>query len=172
MARHPGFPFAPRTVAYVRAGDFWGIPLRRGGWYCCGRVLCTDPGVNSRQLTVGLLDWCEPEQPTSEAIAGAKVLRHGIEHVRVIAAHGGLLGHRPLELDGGLTRLLEDLPVDGFDVSVWADSISDYVHALFGRHFPERPAKATKRPTGIAANLAGPGLAANRRLGAMRPAAP
>lgn len=151
MARHPGFPFAPKTVAHVRAGDFWGIPLLRGGWYCCGRVLCTDPGLNNRQLTVGLLDWCEPEKPTSDAIAGAKVLRHGIEHVRVIAAHGGLLGHRPLELDGGLEYLLPGRPVAGLGVSVWADSISGYAHDLFGRHFPEGPAKATERPTGIAA---------------------
>jgi hypothetical protein len=153
MARHPGFPFSPKTVAQVRAGDFWGIPLRRGGWYCCGRVLGTDPGVNNRQLTVGLLDWCEPEKPTAGAIARAKVLRHGIEHVRVIAAHGGLLGHRPLDVDGGLEYLLPGRPVTGLDVSVWSDSISDYAHDLFGRHFPESPAKATERPTGLAARL-------------------
>jgi hypothetical protein len=151
MARHPGFPFAPKTVAHVRAGDFWGIPLRRGGWYCCGRVLCTDPGVNNRQLTVGLLDWCEPETPTFDSIAGVKVLRHGIEHVRVIASHGGLLGHRPLEMDGGLEYLLAGPLVAGPDVDVWADSISGYAHDLFGRHFPDTPPKAPERPTGIAA---------------------
>ena len=42
MARHPGFPFEPKSTAYVSPGDFWAIPTRRGGWYCCGRVLAID----------------------------------------------------------------------------------------------------------------------------------
>jgi hypothetical protein len=151
VGRHPGYPFVPRTVAYIRPGDFWAIPLRRGGWYACGRVLDTQTGLSNRLVTVGLLDWCEPDKPTPDAIAGVKVLDYGIEHVRFIAAHGGIRGHRPLELDGGAAHLLDGRPLRGSDVSVWADSISGYAHARFGRHFPETPVKATERPSGIAA---------------------
>jgi hypothetical protein len=149
VGRHPGYPFLPKTATYVRPGDFWAIPLCRGGWYACGRVLDTELRISNRLVTVGLLDWCESEKPTSDTIAGAKVLEYGIEHVRFIAAHGGILGHRPLDLDGGVAHLLGGRPLTGDAVNVWADSISGYAHARFGRHFPESPAKATERPTGI-----------------------
>jgi hypothetical protein len=84
----PTFPFTPKTTAYVRAGDFWGIPLRRGGWYACGRVLRL--GDSRVDLTIGLLDWCEPTPPTTDNIAGARVLDYGSAHIKTIGLEGVL----------------------------------------------------------------------------------
>ncbi len=149
MSRHPGYPFVPRTNAHVRAGDYFAIPLPRGGWFCAGRVLKPRTRINNRWVTLGLLDWCEPESPTSDAIAGVKVLDYGREHVRVLEPLGGLLGNRPLEADGGLEYLLDGRPVSGDAVETWSSIIAARAHARFGRHFPESPAQATERPPGL-----------------------
>jgi len=97
VQRHPGYPFIPRTGAYIRPGDFWAVPLRRGGWYACGRVLDTQTGLGNRLVTVGLLDWCEADEPTSDAIAGVRVLEYGIEHVRFRRVDPEWLAAMPLE---------------------------------------------------------------------------
>ena len=148
MARHPGFPFAPRSTAYVRPGDFWAIPTRRGGWYCCGLVLANEVLDVSprRSLIVGLIDWCGPEPPTSENIAGCSVLEYGIAHVKTIRETGGvLLGHRQLETDAGLDALLGRRSL--YDCSVWGYRfIEGVAHEHFGRHFPEQPPYASERP--------------------------
>jgi hypothetical protein len=148
VARPPRYPFEPRSTAYLRPGDFWGIRTRRGGWYCCGRVLATDFGgvAPSRSIVVGLLDWCEPDAPTADAIAGALVLAYGLAHVKTIRETGGqVLGHRPLEADGGLDVLLGGRTLS----QDWAWGymmIEAYAHDHFGRHFPERPEPAVERP--------------------------
>lgn len=148
MARHPGYPFEPKSTAYVRPGDFWAIPTRRGGWYCCGRVLAVDVQevATSRSLIVGLLDWCEPDPPTSDRIVGCIVLDYGVVHIKTVRETGGvLLGHRPLDADGGLEVLLGGHAVN--DCPVWGyKSIEGVAHDRFGRHFPEQPAGATMRP--------------------------
>lgn len=150
MPRGRVFPFEPRTTASVRPGDFWAIPTRRGGWYCCGRVLATgSAGSLGRRtaLVVGLMDWCEPHPPTADALAGAVVTDHGATHVRTVRETGGpLLGHRPLESDGGLDALLAGRPVHDDLVGWGYASIEVRAHALFGRHFPDTPAVATGRP--------------------------
>jgi hypothetical protein len=151
VARHPGYPLIPRSNTHVAAGDYFAIPLRRGGWFCAGRVVNARTRLNNRWVTVGLLDWCEAEPPTSDTIAGAKVLDYGREHVRVLADLGGLLGHRSLEADGGLEYLLAGRPVCGDAVGTWSGIIISRAHARFGRHFPESPAMATERPTGLTA---------------------
>ncbi|WP_213455471.1 hypothetical protein [Rhizomonospora bruguierae] len=147
MARHPGFPFEPRSTAYVSPGDFWAIPTRRGGWYCCGIVLAINVSevAPSRSLIVGLLDWCGPRPPAVDTMTGATVLAHGEAHVKTIRATGAiLLGHMLLDA-GGLDALLNGRVVR--DCPVWGyKSIEDLAHEHFGRHFPERPTRATRLP--------------------------
>lgn len=143
----PAYPFEPRSTAHVRTGDFWAIPTRRGGWFCCGRVLATGTltAAPTRSLIVGLLDWCEPAVPTAELIAGRAVLAFGNAHIKTIGKTGGpLLGHRALE-DDGLEAIvdpdaLEHVPVWGYA------SIEELAHQFFGRHFPLEPDPATERP--------------------------
>ena len=103
-------------------------------------------------LTVGLLDWCEPVPPTSESIAGTAVLDVGSAHVKTIAmTGGGLVGHRSLDEDGGLSGLLgPDDPGTLEGEAVWGYlSIEDKAHNAFGRHFAEQPTPATVRPSGL-----------------------
>lgn len=142
------FPLLPRSTSDVEVGDFWGIPLRRGGWYACGTVLRLDSRV---LLTVGLLDWCEPSPPTAESITGARVLDWGVAHIKTIELTGGtLLGHRDLAEDGGLDRLVGVSAEALADEPVWGYlSIEDKAHDHFGRHFPEEPNPATKRPSAL-----------------------
>ena len=143
------FPLTPRSTAKIESGDFWSVPLRRGGWFGCGRVLQL---LDSRVLlVVGLLDWCESQPPSAESIAGAPVLAVGSVNIKAIELTGGaLLGHRDLGLDGGLPRLLVSMPGALSDPPVWGYlSIEDKAHDAFGRHFPENPNPATERPSAL-----------------------
>ena len=157
MSRHPGFPFEPRSTAYVSPGDFWAIPTRRGAWYCCGRVLAINVAevAASRSLIVGLLDWCEPEPPTAGTIGGRAVLAYGIAHIKTVRETGGaLLGHRPLDADGGLDGLLRGRGVH--DSPVWGyKTIEGLAHEYFGRHFPDQLARAAVLPAPLQRRTAG-----------------
>lgn len=135
MPKHPGYPFVPKTTAHVRVGDFWAIPLRRGGWYACGQVLYVPEGrVN---VVVGLLDWCEPDLPTADAIAGAPILDWNAVHIKSIRLTGGpLLGNSPLEPGGW-----------AMGWTGWGYlEIESRAHNHFGRHFPDEPNRAVERP--------------------------
>jgi len=105
-------------------------------------------------LTIGLIDWCEPTPPTAENIAGARVLDYGTAHIKTIRlTGGGLLGHRPLDLDGDWPGLV-GVPDRGpsLDESTWGYlSIEDRAHDYFGRHFPEQPDPAIERPAPLQA---------------------
>jgi hypothetical protein len=102
--RSISFPFRPKSTAYLSPGMFWGVPLRDGRT-ACGRVLQIEPGGRVTFLA-GLMDWVGSEAPTSEAIAGARLLTQGTAHLKTITENGGeILGMRPLELDG-----IEPLP--------------------------------------------------------------
>ncbi len=106
------YPFKPKTTKNMVAGQFWGIPLKNG-MFACGRVLQLPwnspyPGFSRSRILffVGLMDWLGKEPPTFDAIAGHKILEEGTAHIRIIlkndeGAYGeGILGFRPLELDG------------------------------------------------------------------------
>lgn len=138
MPKHPGYPFIPKSTAHIRAGDFWAIPLRRGGWFACGRVLYVWP-QGRVHVVIGLLDWCEPELPTADTVAGAEVLAFGHAHIKSIKLTGGpLLGNYPLQ------------PGEGWALggSTWGYlEIERMAHSQFGRHFPEHPSPATERPS-------------------------
>jgi hypothetical protein len=142
MGRHPGYPFDPRSTAHIRPGDFWAIPTRRGGWYCCGQVLGFPAYGDTRTIIVGLLDWCEPDLPTADSIAGVRVLDYGDAHVKTVRETGGmLLGHGTPPVVPGL---------DNPNLSVWGyQVIEEVAHEHFGRHFPEEPHPAIDRPTGF-----------------------
>ena len=106
-----GYPFEPKSIARLQAGQFWAVPLADGR-HACGRVLHV-PGpadslyLNSRTFLAGLMDWSGPEPPTSEAIAGHRLLAQGRMHVAAIRDTGSLIiGQRDLELDG-ITGLRE-----------------------------------------------------------------
>jgi hypothetical protein len=108
------YPFEPRSITYLRAGQFWAVPLSDSR-FACGRVLHvpgpSDPEpslyLNTRIFLAGLMDWSGDEPPTAQAIAGYKLLEQGRVHVAALTDTGSkILGQRDLELDG-LTGLLE-----------------------------------------------------------------
>jgi hypothetical protein len=102
------YPFEPRSIARLLAGQFWAVPLSDGR-YACGRVLHVpgkddpDPSLylNTRIFLAGLMDWSGSGPPDSEAIAGCGILAQGRMHVAAISGTGSvILGQRDLELDG------------------------------------------------------------------------
>jgi hypothetical protein len=97
------YPFLPKSTAMLQSGQYWAIRLSDGR-FACGRVLALrEPGAHRARtwFVAGLMDWVGAEPPTGEAIAGAPVLEHGHAHIRSIAgSEGGILGQRPLVLDG------------------------------------------------------------------------
>ncbi len=108
------YPFEPKSIAYLRAGQFWAVRLSDGR-FGCGRVLYvpspSDPQpslyLNTRIFLAGLMDWSGDEPPTAQAIAGCKLLEQGRVHVAAITDTGSkILGQRDLELDG-LSGLLQ-----------------------------------------------------------------
>jgi hypothetical protein len=108
------YPFEPKSITYLRAGQFWVITLSDGR-FGCGRVLHvpgpSEPGpslyLNTRIFLAGLMDWSGDDPPTAQAIAGYKLLEQGRAHVAAITDAGSkILGQRDLELDG-LSGLLQ-----------------------------------------------------------------
>ena len=101
----PSYPFEPRSTAYLRPGQFWGIPLSDGRW-ACGRVLALPssagdrgPG-DTRRFLAALMDWVGDDAPTADALAGCGLVDQGWAHVRTIQRTGRLvLGERDLALD-------------------------------------------------------------------------
>jgi hypothetical protein len=148
VPKHPGYPFFPKSTTHVRAGDYWAIPLRRGGWFSCGRVLCLLP---SRTFVImGLMDWCEPTVPTGGGLHGRKVLNFGAGHVKLSIAETGqpILGNLELEDDDywravGAAWTANDVG----SVTLGGDGLEGHAHSHFGRHFSEHPSPATERPT-------------------------
>jgi hypothetical protein len=61
VQKRPDYPSEPKSTAHVRAGEFWGIPLRLDGWYACDRVLTVwDSRVNQ---TAERVDACQSGGP-------------------------------------------------------------------------------------------------------------
>jgi hypothetical protein len=102
MSQELAYPFAPRSNRYLRAGQFWAVPLADNR-LACGRVMKVPAfGLRDRVgVQVGLLDWLGDHPPAAEDIAGRGVLEQGKTRFETIANTGGVvLGYRPLELDG------------------------------------------------------------------------
>jgi len=87
-----GYPFEPKSIARLQAGQFWAVPLSDGR-HACGRVLHV-PGnadglyLNSRVFLAGHMDWSGSGPPTSEDIAGCGILAQGRMHVAAIRDTG------------------------------------------------------------------------------------
>ncbi len=114
MPKSIAYPFEPKSITYLRAGQFWAVPLSDGR-FGCGRVLHvpgpSEPGpslyLNTRIFLAGLMDWSGADPPTAPAITGYKLLEQGRVHVAAITHAGSkILGQRDLELDG-LSGLLQ-----------------------------------------------------------------
>ena len=98
----PAVPFAPKSNVHLLPGDFWALPLSDGR-FAAGRVLAHQAfGPTDRVgVIVGLLDWVGSAPPTTDDIAGARVLAWGLTRVQAISNSGGVvLGNRPLVEDG------------------------------------------------------------------------
>ena len=102
----PGYPFAPKSNAHLRAGQFWAVPLSDGR-FACGRVLDVQKSgdvpvpANSRMFLAGLLNWAGSQPPTDESIADARLIEQGFAHIKTILTTGGeVLGRRDLDADG------------------------------------------------------------------------
>jgi hypothetical protein len=103
MTRPPSYPFRPKSSASLAPGQFWAVPLASGK-FACGRVLQLGGSAvpsKSRAFFGGLQDWIGDSPPTSESIAGTRIARFGVMHIKAITETGGeILGARPLDLDG------------------------------------------------------------------------
>jgi hypothetical protein len=107
----PRYPFVPKSNAYLRAGQYWAVPLSDGR-FACGRVLDVprEPDlhvpVGRMMFLAGLLDWVGETPPTNQAIEGASLFAQGFAHIKAISTTGAaVLGRRDLEAD----RIVPDL---------------------------------------------------------------
>jgi hypothetical protein len=106
-----GYPFEPKSIARMQAGQFWAVPLPDGR-HACGRVLHVPRAgdslyLNSRTFLAGLMEWSGSQPPTSDAIARRGILAQGRMHIAAIRDAGSLIiGQRDLELDA-ITGLRE-----------------------------------------------------------------
>lgn len=102
-SRPLSYPFVPRSTRDLRPGQFWAVPLSDGR-FACGRVAQlggTQVPAPTRCFFAALQDWIGESPPTAEALAGGRILRWGVMHIRAITRTGGaILGERPLAADG------------------------------------------------------------------------
>ena len=89
-----GYPFIPKSTARMKAGQFWGVPLRGKG-FACGIILSIEKKHNgkrdSRRFLAGLLNWVGLENPTPTQIIGREVIAHGFAHLKTITENGRCL---------------------------------------------------------------------------------
>jgi hypothetical protein len=97
------YPFVPKTAIWLRAGQFWALPLS-DGTFGCARVIEVPLGgvrISRVEFLAGVLDWHSTEMPTFGSIARAPCLAQGHAHIRAITRTGGeILGFRDLGADG------------------------------------------------------------------------
>ena len=80
------YPFVPKSTAYMRAGQFWAVPLSNGR-YGCGYVVSLDQSSRS-MFVAGLTDWFGDAPPTASQLAGHRVVEHAKAHLKTITEHG------------------------------------------------------------------------------------
>jgi len=97
------YPFVPKTVNWLLAGQFWALPLS-DRTFGCARVIEVPPieiRISRMMFFAGVLDWHSIDMPTTDSIAGALCLAQGEAHIRAITRTGGeILGYRDLAADG------------------------------------------------------------------------
>jgi hypothetical protein len=89
------YPFEPKSMASLSAGDFWSIPLSNGS-YACGMVLQKapngTPGARVRFCGV-LLDWNGRATPDAPDVANRRILAQAYMHILAISRFGQVLGN-------------------------------------------------------------------------------
>ena len=97
------YPFRPKSTSSLEPGQFWAVALA-SGQFVCGRVLQlggSEVPSKTRAFFGGLQDWIGDTPPTSDSIAGTRMAKVGVMHIKAITEYGGeILGLRPLDLDG------------------------------------------------------------------------
>jgi len=80
------YPFVPKSNRYLKAGQFWALPLS-DGTYGCGRLMAVPAfGAKDRVgFVAGLAGWIGSEPPTEATIAGAPVLLQAKAHFETIS---------------------------------------------------------------------------------------
>jgi hypothetical protein len=116
------YPFAPRSNAYLAAGQIWDIVLSNG-WHAAGVVVAPTaldfgpPG--SKGFIAGLLDGTDSSAPSAEACSEAALLDWGSAHIKTITHAGSqILGRtesplRPIRKFGAGDRQLNDVYANG-----------------------------------------------------------
>jgi hypothetical protein len=99
--KEPQYPFAPRSNAYLRPGQFWAVPLRDGR-FAAGRVVHIDRtqryGARST-FVAGLTDWVGHAEPTPQDMQASHILDMGDANVITIRETGGeILGIADLHI--------------------------------------------------------------------------
>ena len=91
MKRKIAYPFAPKSTAYMHAGQYWPIRLKSGK-YACGAVVSLirneNGKIDTRAFLAGLLDWVGDSPPTPEEISSTKILEKGFAHIKTITESG------------------------------------------------------------------------------------
>ena len=85
----------------MRPGQFWAVQLTDGSFGAL-RILGVPAfgEIDRVGQIVGVMDWTGPAEPTSDELAGCKVLmRASCRHDAVSMNGGRILGLRPLDLD-------------------------------------------------------------------------
>ena len=85
------YPFRPKSTAYLKAGQFWSVPLRAGG-YACGVVIArrrNGENLDKRIFLAGLLDWSGEQPPSPYDVEGRAVRERGFAHIKAITESGG-----------------------------------------------------------------------------------
>lgn len=132
----PTYPFTPKSNRFLKAGQFFAVPLSNGR-FAAGRVMVVPVfGPKDRTgLAIGLMDWSGDRPPTASDLAGRKVLVQAKTNYRAISRTGGaVLGERPLDLD----RIKPMNPYDGREgasvlVWGWATICREAERAFVGR---------------------------------------
>lgn len=113
-------PFIPKSTAYLRAGQYWSLPLKHGR-FGCGVVLSRverDEKPDTRMFLAGLLEWIGDSQPTEEAIENRPIAARRFAHIKMIHMTGGqLIGELTPWWDvDNLGSFGDDIPTAGYNV--------------------------------------------------------
>jgi hypothetical protein len=95
------YPFKPKSVAFMRQGQFWSEDLSSlgfPGWFACGRVVQVPAKQRGKGFLGGLMDWVDRQPPTAESIAGCALLYQ--MHTDIDAINDAILGFRDFAEDG------------------------------------------------------------------------
>jgi hypothetical protein len=108
------FPFSPRSVADFEIGDYWCVPLPRGGLGVLQVRHLQRKGPGARTAFVaGVVEWRGDESPAPLDLHGRRVLAHGLTRVEVFTEGGAeIVGNAPGTVPvGGLTSAFRDFAV-------------------------------------------------------------